>query len=183
MCAPLRYIGGAELQLHSFLISTLGEDVWSLQVHTAFLPGKNPLPTEYESGCFGDITWTHVCVWCSPQPSQSVPWILWWVMWQPCWPGSHRGHGRSTEADHTELKHKKTIVKLALPHQTDILAHECTIGLVRPMVLFKTVSANLIKLCFLWLTGESGHCHSSKSEDKFSGMWHCAEGGKQFTTF
>ena len=112
------------------------------------------------------ITWTHVCVWCSPQPSHSVPWILWWVMRQPCWPGSHCGHGRSTEADHTELKHKKTLIKLALRQPTDIMAHKCKKGLVRYLVSVNTVSANFNKLCTVWLRGEGGHCHSSNAEDQ-----------------
>ena len=81
-------------------------------------------------------------------------------MWQPCWPGSHRGHGRSTEADHTELKHEKTLVKLALPQSTDILAHECKKGLVRNLVSVNAMSANFNKLCFVWLTCESGYCYS-----------------------
>jgi hypothetical protein len=45
-------------------------------------------------------------------------------MWQLYWPGSHHGHGRSTEADHTELKNEKTLVKLALPQPTNIMAHK-----------------------------------------------------------
>jgi len=112
------------------------------------------------------ITWTHICVWCSPQPSHSVPWIWWWVMWQPCWPGSHCGHGRSTEADHTELKHQIMLLKQALPQPTDIMTHKCKKGFVRHLVSVNTVSANFNKLCFVQLTGESGHCHSSNAEDQ-----------------
>jgi hypothetical protein len=69
-------------------------------------------------------------------------------MWQPYWPGSHRGHGRSKEADHTELKHKKMLVKLALPQPTDILVHECKKGLARHLVSVNTVSTNFNKRCF-----------------------------------
>jgi hypothetical protein len=61
-------------------------------------------------------------------------------MWQPCSPGSHRGHGRSTDADHTELKHEKTLLKLALPEPTDILAHECKKALLRRLVSVNKVS-------------------------------------------